>query len=508
MTVLSARGVSKAFPGVQALSEVGLGAESGEVVGVLGVNGAGKSTLMSILGGLVHADDGEILLDGAPISPQDPAAAARLGIALIHQEPSISPTMTVLENLFATSFPTRHGLLDRSSMRERANRVLDHMGVTLDLDEPGSQLSQAQRQLVEIARALLANPRVVIFDEPTSSLDDNERQALFSLIRELKDGGAVVLYITHFIDEVFTVCDRVVVLRDGRNAGEVGTQEVTHDDLIRLIVGDEVVERPRDSRIAGETALRVRDLRAADSEYGWSFDLAEGEIVGLWGLLGSGRSTLLRCLIGLHPTAEAELEVRDATGAMVATTPRALFRRSGYVPEDRHRQGLALSLSVRANLTISALGSLARLGWVSSAEEAAAVTHAIQAGGIKVASSERPVSVLSGGNQQKVVLNRHIIREPRFWMLDEPTRGLDVGARGEVHDSIAAMADAGATVLMVTSDVDELLQLSDRVLVLSRHGDLTSRSAGVEKDELMRLAQASRSETVLASRSETVAREA
>lgn len=491
MTTLVMDAISKTFPGVRALAGVSIEGRGGEVIGLLGANGAGKSTLISILGGLVAPDEGRVLIDGGVADLADPATASRLGIELIHQELALLPALTVGENMFAERFPRRGPFIDRAAVRRRAREALGRVGSDLDPDTPVGRLTPAQRQLVEIARALVSDPRIVVFDEPTSSLSAAERDRLFDVIRELRQAGVLVLFISHFLDDVFAVCDRVYVLRDGQVIGSSDIAAVDRPTLIRWIVGHEPETAARERRAAaGQARLRVRGMRPPGAKHPCDFDLHDGEVVGLWGLLGSGRTELIRAVIGLDPALAGRLEIRrDSDWEPIS--PAGLLREVGFVPEDRRAEGLILSMSVRANVVLGSLRRIASCwtGWIDGRREEEIAAAAVEQGGIKVASTSSRVGTLSGGNQQKVVFARALVRRPQLWFLDEPTRGLDVGARAELHAAIREVARAGAATLIVSSDVEELLALGDRFLVIGRSGMLTDAGAHPGKERLMELAQ-------------------
>jgi ribose transport system ATP-binding protein len=470
--LLVARGVSKAFPGVQALRGVDLSLGRGEVLAVVGENGAGKSTLMKILAGVEKPDAGALELEGRPYAPADVAEAQRLGVVLIHQELNLAENLDVAANIYLGREPRRGGplgLIDRRVYAE-AGAVVRRLGLDVSPRTPVDRLSIGQQQLVEIARALSLRSRVLIMDEPTSSLARRETERLFAVIRELRRDGIGVLYISHRLKEVGEIADRVAVLRDGRNAGGLERDAIRHDAMVRLMVGRELKQFFQRSRTppAGEKpALRVRGLRLpVGSGRPFDFEVRRGEVVGLAGLMGSGRSELAEALFGVQPPTAGEVEV--AGRAVTIRTPAGAIGEGIFlVPEDRRSQGLVLPASVRENVSLASLDRLATaLGLIARRRETVLAGEMCERLGIRTPSVEQTVGLLSGGNQQKVVLAKWLARTPRLLILDEPTRGVDVGAKTEIYALIDELAARGVAVLMISSDLEEILGMSDRVLVM------------------------------------------
>lgn len=489
--LLVLRGIAKAFPGVQALAGVSLELWPGEVHALVGENGAGKSTLIKIAAGVYLPDAGEILFEGRPVRLHSPRDAAALGIAVIHQEPYLFPTLSVLENLFMGFQPRRRllGLLDWPAMVRRAREVLQALGVALPLEVPAGELRAAQQQLLQIARALLQDARVLIMDEPTSSLSQKEVATLFEIVRRLRARGVGILYITHRLEEVFALADRVTVLRDGRLVGTFPVATVTPGTLIAHMVGRELTHLfPHTPRPPGPVLLRVHGLGRRGLFEGISLEVRAGEIVGLAGLVGAGRSEVAQAIFGLLPPETGFVEV---DGRRLA--PRAPWEAMAagivYLPEDRHRQGMVAPMSVRANLTLTVLHRLARLGFVDRRAEDALVRSYQARLRIRAASLEQPIGTLSGGNQQKVIVARGLAARPRVLILDEPTRGIDVGTKAEIHRLMDELAAQGMGILLISSELPEILGMSDRILVM-RAGRLVGELSRAEatQERVMALA--------------------
>jgi ribose transport system ATP-binding protein len=486
--VLEARGVVKRFPGVLALGGVDLALARGEVLALIGENGAGKSTLMQVLAGIQQPDAGELLLDGRAVVIRSPRAAADLGIALIHQELNVCDNLSAGANVFLGREPRRMGFVDGATLRARAAELLGTIGAGFGPDAPLTELSVGQQQLVEIAKALSIDARVLIMDEPTSSLSAQETSELFRVVRELRARGVGVIYISHRLGEVTALADRALVLRDGRNAGELARAELSHDAMVRLMVGRAVTVAHRvTARVDGAPLLEVRGLRTA-SHPAHAIDLTvrPGERVGIAGLVGAGRTELLRALFGID--APLAGEVRVAGVPVTGGPPGALAAGLGLVPEDRKRHGLFLDWPVAENLSIASLDKHARAGFVARAAERRATDEGTRRLGVKTAEG-RAVGLLSGGNQQKVVLGRWLARDPRVLLLDEPTRGVDVGARQELYRLLEELAESGVALLFASSEMEEVLALADRVLVMHEGrlaGELTR--AELSEEAIMALA--------------------
>jgi ABC-type sugar transport system ATPase subunit len=458
----------KAYGAVQAVSDASLTVERGQAVAIMGANGAGKSTLMNMLGGLVPPDGGTITLDGQGLHLTSPASAIAAGIAFVQQELSVFPTMTVAENICIGNFPVRGGRVDKAAMRAEASALLAALGAHLHPDTPVADLSTGERQMIEIARATRRKPRVLIFDEPTSSLAAAEKARLFDLIRVLKAQGVAILYITHFVAETFQVCDRVMVMRDGRSVADRAIADVAKGDVVKLMLG-EIGSQARLVPAAhrpGPPVLRVANLASPHRIEDASFTLHAGEIVGLWGLLGSGRTELARGLLGLDGAVTGQIAF-GLDGQTAPILPHDLRRHAAFVTEDRRGEGLLLPFSVADNIALPNLGDVSgSTGFVSRGKVRALAARLIDRLSIKVSGPAQKAGTLSGGNQQKVVFAKWLAGKPRLLILDEPTRGLDLAAKGDILHLTTELAAAGAAVLLISSELEELMRVCHRYLVM------------------------------------------
>jgi ribose transport system ATP-binding protein len=471
--LLEVRAVTKRFPGVVALDRVEMLVEPGEVLAVIGENGAGKSTLMKILAGVQSADSGQLLVDGESleiVSGVGVEAALAAGIALIHQELNLADNLDIASNIFLGREPRRGPgriLIDHQQAHERSRRFLRMVGLDLDPATPVSELSIGRQQLVEIAKALSVDARVLIMDEPTSSLSEVEAESLFAVIEQLRDAGRSIVYISHRLGEVLRLADRVTVLRDGANAGELSGAEMTHDAMVRLMVGRDIeLSGRRTDRELGEVALEARGLRtAAFPVHGLDFSIRSGEIVGLAGLVGAGRTELLETVFGITQALGGRLQIGESD--LLPSDPFAAIEAGlALVPEDRKRQGLVLEMSVGANLSLASLKRDAWAGWLNRRRERSISDEMIGRLRVKTLGREQVVRYLSGGNQQKVVLGKWLAMEPTVLLMDEPTRGIDVGAKQEIYELMEELASRGVAILFVSSEMEEVLRMSDRVLVM------------------------------------------
>jgi ribose transport system ATP-binding protein len=471
--LLDGRNLAKSFPGVRALDNVHVRAAAGEVLAVVGENGAGKSTLMKILAGVYQPDAGEILLDGRAVRFAGVRDALDHGIVLIHQELNLADNLSVAANLFLGRERLRGGplgWLDRSTMTREATALLTRVGLTVPPDRPVGELPIGQQQLVEIARALAQSARIIIMDEPTSSLSQKETDTLFDVIADLKRAGVTVLYISHRLAEVQTVADRVTVLRDGRNAGELSREQISHAAIVRLMVGRDLKQfysRRRNSEPPViDRGLNIRNVRYAGGPMApVSFTVRAGEIVGLAGLVGAGRTELAEALFGLRPLAAGAIVLNGRPVRI--RSPRSAVRHGLLLaPEDRRLHGLILSDSIEHNLSLPNLDLLSVLRLVRRRREATLARDLVARLRVRTPTIAKPVGLLSGGNQQKVALGKWLARAPSVLILDEPTRGVDVGARGEIYALMDQLAADGVAILMISSDLEEVLGKSDRVLVL------------------------------------------
>jgi ribose transport system ATP-binding protein len=473
--VLVAEGLGKAY-GVPVLEDVSLDLRPGEVHAIVGENGAGKSTLARILAGLVRPDRGRITLRGQPFAPRSRGEARSLGIAIVHQELSAIATLTVAETLFLDRLPARAGIIDRGRLREDARAVLDRVGlVDLDPDRRIDTLGLGHLQLVEIASALARRCDVLLLDEPTAAQSPRESDVLFAQMARLRAAGTALVLITHRLEEVARTADRISVLRDGRLVATRPAAELARDEIVRLMVGRPLSEAPpRPAAVPGEVALRVEGL-SGPRYRDVSFDVRKGEVLGLAGLMGAGRTEVLRGVFGADPAASGRVFVGPgAVPARIASPTDAVRMGLALLPEDRKTQGLLLPSSVRANVTLGSLHRAAGLfGYVRPRVEDGLARPVVESLGVRARSLDQPVVQLSGGNQQKVLLGRALLQDPAVLLVDEPTRGVDVGARAEVHRLLRDLAARGKAIVVASSEIDELLVLADRIVVLGR-GQVTA----------------------------------
>ena len=480
------RGICKAFPGVVALDRAELTAYFGRVTALVGANGAGKSTLMNILGGIVARDIGEIIVAGRHVALRTPIESLHAGIGFVQQELNSLPTMSISENIFIDAFPHKFGGIDYQECNRRSQVLLQRLGCDLNPSAIVGDLSVGDRQLVEIARALRRDPKLLIFDEPTSSLSRRERERLFEVIRGLRVEGVAIIYISHFLDEIFEISDDLAVMRNGRTVFSGEIDSLNERDLIRHMMGTRENEAPLQRRRPADSSelLRIEGLSRGDALKDVNLTLKAGEVVGLWGLLGSGRTELLRALVGLDPVDNVALSWSER-GRTMPITPSQLYRHAGFVTEDRRGEGLFLNMSVGDNIVMPNLGAISRLGLVLGGEQRRAAGAMITRLGIKVSGQEQRVATLSGGNQQKVVFARWLASAPKLLLLDEPTRGLDVDAKTEILRLVNELADAGTAVLMVSSELEELTRACDRYLVMVRGRIVSELPSSATREELV-----------------------
>jgi ABC-type sugar transport system ATPase subunit len=469
--ILVAERMHKRYGGVHALRGATLSVRTGEIHALVGENGSGKSTMLKILSGQVQPDDGTITLNDARVTFRRPTEALRQGIATVTQETTLALDLSIAENVFLGHRMAKHGpmMINWRATRRRARQALDRLGLEIDPDTPVRRLRPDQQQMVEIARALSIDARVLILDEPTSSLTDDEVEALFALVRRLRDERVTTIFVSHRLHEVFDLADRVTVLRDGHSVGGGSLEEFDPPKLIHLMVGRELEEtHPQSTGARSEhTLLRLRSLTSPGRFDDIDLDVAPGEIVGLAGLVGAGRSELLEAVFGLHPAASGTIEV-DGSPVRFRSPRQAIRGQVGFVPADRKLQGLVLEMSVRENLVMAATSRSPRLNLPRSTREGAIVDDAVSRMSIRTHSASVPVSTLSGGNQQKVVLGKWFATSPRVLMLDEPTRGVDVGAKSEIYRLLVEAAGNGIAILVSSSEIPELLHLCDRIDVMFR----------------------------------------
>jgi len=482
-TVFRFDNVSKAYASTVAVRNLSLSLSSGAVLALMGENGAGKSTLLRILAGEEPPTQGEIQLDGQAVDFHSPADARRQGIRVVAQEPEIVKGLTVAENIWLGELPRRRRFVSRRRLRQLAIESLEESGFegVLDVDRLGSELTPAQRQLVEIQRAIRPGLKVLALDEPTSSLTSVEVLRLFELIRRLRNEGVSVVYVSHRMDEVFQLADDIAVMRDGELQAVVDASSATEDDLIRLMVGRDLTNiYHRSPSEPGEVGLDVRDLHSV-WHHGVSLNVRHGEVVGLAGLVGAGRTELAQVLFGELPFNSGSLEVDGVR--LEPTGPRDAIRAGlGYTPEERRAEGIIPARSIRENISIARIDHFTTMGLVNQRRETQRTSELQQSLRIACRSIEQPVKSLSGGNQQKVVLARWLVEPPSVLILDEPTRGVDIGAKAELYSIIDELAARGVGILMISSELPELLGVADRVIVM-RRGEITGELKRGEADE-------------------------
>jgi ribose transport system ATP-binding protein len=472
-TALRMEGISKAFPGVQALDDVDFEARAGEVVALVGENGAGKSTLMKVLCGAYRKDAGRIFLNGSETEIESPHHAQQLGIAIIYQEFNLTPNQSVAANIFMAREPRQRGLgrlvnfVDRRRMEREAQQHLDRVGTRVRPTALISDLSVAQRQMVEVAKALAVDARIIIMDEPTSALGEDEVDTLMEIVSALKEEGIAVVFITHRLEEVFRIADRVVVLRDGRRVGGMPISEARPEEVIRLMVGRELTDifRKEEAKI-GEPLLQVEGLTRQGAVEDVSFTLRRGEILGFAGLVGAGRTETARLLFGVDRMDAGTIRV-NGKPVNIRSPHDAVKAALGFVPEDRSTQGLVLKLPVQENIVLPTLDEHCRAGWMDRRGLRETATEYVDRLNIRTPHLQQKAMFLSGGNQQKVVLAKWLASLPDVLIMDEPTRGIDVGAKAEVHALMSQLAQSGMGIIMISSELPEILAMSDRILVMA-----------------------------------------
>ncbi|MBD2077365.1 sugar ABC transporter ATP-binding protein [Phormidium sp. FACHB-592] len=476
--VLEMRGITKRFNGVPALQNVNLTIYPGEVHALMGENGAGKSTLMKILAGAYVADEGEIRINGEPVDIADPGRARRAGITLIYQELNVAPNLTVTENIFMGSELRRGQFLDRAQMEKQATNVLATLGADFAPNDVVSSLSIAEQQQLEIARALKDQSRILVMDEPTAALSDRETEHLFEVIRKLRSDGIAIIYISHRMEEVYALADRISVLRDGEYIGSLTRDEISADRLVQMMVGRAVgdfYEHQRQTNV-GAPVLEVRNISDGRKVKPANLTLHAGEIVGLSGLVGAGRTELSRLIFGADPKVSGEV-ILNGKRLEINSPGDAIDAGIGYVPEDRKDQGLFLEMSAGKNIALNSLQQDSRAGMINFGTIGKIASDAVESFNIRLANLEIRAMDLSGGNQQKLLLARWLAIKPRVILLDEPTRGVDIGAKSEIYRIISDLSAQGVAILMVSSELAEIVGMSDRVLVM-REGELVGELGG------------------------------
>lgn len=466
--IIRLKNISKSFPGVKALDNISLNIERGTVHALVGENGAGKSTLIKILSGIYQLDSGEMLIEGKRVHFSSPVEAQRAGISVIHQELKLSEPLTVTENIFLGNWICKKKLVDWDAMRKRALEQIEELGIDLDPDAIVGALPVAKRQVVEICKAIARNAKIIIMDEPSAVLTDRELAVLFRTINKLRDEGYTIIYISHRMDEVFSLADTVSILRDGQHIGTLPIGEVTREKLIEMMIGRELSgEYVRHSCVVSdEKILEARGLSRKGVFENVSFCLYRGEVLGISGLVGAGRTEVVRALIGVDKPDSGEVYFK---GERVQWNFReAVHKGVGYVPEDRKQQGLVLEFSVKQNVSMVALDKMLDNGIINFRKEEECAREYIQKLNISTPSEETEVQSLSGGNQQKVVISKWLVRDSEVLILDEPTRGIDVGAKREIYAIIKELIEQGKTILVISSEMPELIGICDRILVMCR----------------------------------------
>jgi ribose transport system ATP-binding protein len=484
--LLEAQNITKRFPGTLALDDAQFELRRGEIHALIGENGAGKSTLMKILSGVYIADSGEIRFEGRPVSPANPREALEMGIAIVHQELSVVRPLTVAENIYPGRLPTnRWGMVKYNDLFEAARRVLEQLQVEINPRATMETLSIANQQLVEIGKALSLNCKVLILDEPTSALTEREAEILFGLLRRLAANGTGIIYISHKLSEIFALADRVTVLRDGRYIGTRVIAETTPDEVVRMMVGRELGDfYPAKSAGRGQPLLEVRNLRLPGLAAGSSFQLFAGEVLGFAGLIGSGRTELARAIFGADAKAEGEI-LLEGRPVQITSPSQAIRLGLGYLPEDRKAAGLFLDMAVKLNIEASSLPEVTRSGFISPARERVLAERYVKQLNISTPGIEQEVRRLSGGNQQKTLVAKWLSIQPKILIVDEPTRGIDVGAKREIHYLLRSLAQNNVGVIMISSELPEILGMSDRVLVMHEGAIVAELDGATTEEQIM-----------------------
>jgi ribose transport system ATP-binding protein len=490
--LLELRKITKRFPGVLALSEVSMEVYPGEILALIGENGAGKSTLLKTLGGVHQPDEGAMLIDGQEVTLHSVNDSMRHGIGFVHQELNVLDNVDIAGNIYLGREPKTGGplqLIDRKKIRADAAKYMKRLGINIPVTTQLGDLPIAYQQMVEIAKALSMNTRILLLDEPTSSLTLSETDTLLRITKDLRAQGVSIIYISHRLSEVKEIADRVVALRDGKNAGGLSREEISHDRMVKLMVGRDITYRQPAASKSGEKCVEVRNLRTQRyPKREVSFEIARGEIVGFAGLVGAGRSEIAQAIFGVDRPVGGEIVMNGR--AMPAGSPAAAIGEGIYlVPEDRRRTGLVTSMTIRENITLPALDRYSSGGLLKFGKEVEEGTRLAKDLRVKCSSIEQRVSTLSGGNQQKVILAKWLALEPKLLIFDEPTRGIDVGAKAEIYDLMRGLAEKGVAVMMISSDMEEVLGESQRVIVM-HEGSIAGHLSRAECSEeaIMRLA--------------------
>jgi galactofuranose transport system ATP-binding protein len=472
--ILSVEGIDKAFPGVKALSNVYLHMYKGEVHALMGQNGAGKSTLIKVLTGVYTPDNGKIIVCGKPVAPETPLAAQKLGISTVYQEINLCPNLSVAENIFVGREPRKFGLIDWKTMNRKADELLQKLNIKIDVTEALSSYSIALQQMVSIARALNISCKVLILDEPTSSLDENEVRLLFSVLKKLKSEGMSILFVTHFLEQTYEISDRITVLKNGTFVGEYPVEELPKLKLISAMIGKEYTVNDyskhkgsdtQDGKTENPTLFSVKNLARKGSVSSLNIEVKKGEVFGLAGLLGSGRTEVVRLMFGADKADNGDFFMNNKK-VQIGSPKNAISYGFGFCPEDRKVEGIIGDLTVRENIVIALQARMGAFKYLSKSKQVELSDKYIKALGIKVTDCEQIISKLSGGNQQKVILARWLATDPQILILDEPTRGIDIGAKGEIMDLILDLCKQGMSILFISSELEEVVKVSDRIAVM------------------------------------------
>jgi ABC-type sugar transport system ATPase subunit len=481
--ILTLKNITKEFPGVKALDDVTINIERGTIHGLVGENGAGKSTLIKILAGIYQPNKGEIILDGKPCRFNSPIEARRAGISVVHQEIKLAEPLSVAENMFLGNVQLKNGLVDWKGMRRRAREIVEDLGMDIDINAQVSSLTVAKKQIVEIMHAINNNSRILIMDEPSAVLTDRELEVMFRIVKQLRDEGITIIYISHRLDEIFGLCSNVSVLRDGCHIDTIPVASVDRQGLINMMVGREMgQEYPKEVGNVGGTILEVKNLSRGILQ-DISFEVKSGEVFGISGLVGAGRTELARAILGIDKPESGEVYVRGKK-VHYRTFADAIRDGLGLIPEDRKLQGLVQIMSVKRNTTLVNMKRVLRAGVISSSLEEKLSKEYADKLHVVTPSMETEVQYLSGGNQQKVVIAKWLFQNSEILFLDEPTRGIDVGAKAEIYRLINRMAKEGKTIIMISSEMPELLGLCDRIMVMHeghKMGELNAAEATQEK---------------------------
>ena len=474
---LQMRGITKRFPGVLALDKVDFNVNLGEVVALIGENGAGKSTLMRILSGAISKDQGKICVNGEEVEIKNPLSSLELGISTIYQELNVLPNLNIAENIFLGKEIKSKGFVDKKTAHQKSKELIRNVGLNIDTNIIVGDLSTAQKQMIEVAKALSFDAKLIIMDEPTSSLTESETETLLGIIKELKKRNVAIVFITHRLKEIFEIADKVAIMRDGQMVCTLDAQKTDQDEVIKHMVGREVNDLyAKEAAQIGDVILEVKDLSTPDFLYDINFKVKKGEILGFAGLIGAGRSEVMRAVFGIDKKQTGEVFINGEKVA-INNTVDAIKNKIGFLPEDRKEQALVLGMSIKENITLACLNSLAKVHMINKKKEAEVSEDYSDKLKIKTPSIEQLVMNLSGGNQQKVVIAKWMATQPEILILDEPTRGIDVGSKKEIHLLMSRLAQSGVAIIMISSELPEILGMSDRIVVMHE---------GRIKGELMR----------------------